>query len=81
MKSTICDLCGKKGIRLRRVTRTYGKGKNEFLIQRIPMLTCPHCCESYFTAETLREIERIKLHRRQLAVEQLVPVAQFEGVA
>ena len=28
---------------------------------------CPHCGESYLTAETLHELERIKLHRRSVA--------------
>ena len=63
MPLTICDVCGKKGARIRRVTRSYGTGKVEFLIRGIPVVSCPHCGESYLTAETLREIERIKLHR------------------
>ena len=77
MKLIICDLCGKKGARVRRVTRSYGKGKTEFLIRRVPVVSCPQCGESYLTAETLRDIERIKQHRRQLAVKSSVPVAQF----
>lgn len=81
MQATTCDLCGKKGARIRRVTRSYAKGKAEFLIQGIPVVSCPSCGESYLTAETLREIERIKLHRHQLAVEQPVPVAQYGGMA
>ena len=80
MQSTTCDVCGKKGARVRRVTRSYAKGKAEFLIRGIPVVSCPHCGESYLTAETLREIERIKLHRRQLAVERPVPVAQYGGM-
>ena len=81
MQSTRCDVCGKTGARVRRVTRTYGAGKTEFLIRRVPVVRCPHCGETYLTAETLRELERIKLHRRQLAVEQPVRVAQFGGAA
>ena len=81
MQSTICDVCGKKGARVRRVTRSYAKGRAEFLIRGIPVVSCPHCRESYLTAETLREIERIKLHRHQLAVERPVPVAQYGGTS
>ena len=81
MKLIICDLCGKKGARVRRVTRSYSKGHAEFLIRSVPVVNCPHCGESYLTAETLREIERIKLHRHQLAVEQTVSVAQYHGTA
>jgi len=73
----VCDICGKKGARIRRVTETYGKGKNLIVIEHIPMVSCPHCGESYFTAETLHEIERIRLHRKSFAVERRVGVARF----
>lgn len=73
----ICDICGKKGARIRRITETFGKGKNLLIIENIPMVHCPHCGESYFTAETLHEIERIKLHRKNFAVERPVEVASF----
>ena len=81
MRSTLCDLCGKKGTRIRRVTRSYAQGKAEFLIRGIPVVSCPHCGESYLTADTLREVERIKLHHHQLAVELPVAVAQYGGTA
>ena len=72
-----CDNCGKKGARIRYVTRTYGKGDNLLVIENIPLISCPHCGESYFTAETLHEIERIKLHRKSFAQERRVAVASF----
>ncbi|HHT9132559.1 MAG TPA: type II toxin-antitoxin system MqsA family antitoxin [Candidatus Tripitaka californicus] len=72
-----CDICGKKGVRIRRVAKTYGKGKNLLVIENIPILSCPHCGESYLTAETLQEIERIKLHRKSLAVKRPVEVTSF----
>ena len=77
----LCDVCGKKGTRVRRVTKTYGRGRSAFLIEGVPLVSCPHCGESYLTAETLREIERIRLHWRQLATERKVPVARFRGAA
>ncbi len=58
------ETCGKEGARIRRVTRTYGKGRNMFVIENIPVMTCPHCGESYFEAETLHEIERIKARKK-----------------
>lgn len=81
MESTTCDVCGKKGARVHRVTRSYGKGKAEFLIRGVPVVSCPHCGESFLTAETLREIAHIKLHRDQLAVERPVRVAEFAGTS
>ncbi|AUB83020.1 hypothetical protein [Candidatus Thiodictyon syntrophicum] len=41
------------------------------------MVSCPHCGESYLTAATMHEIERIKLHRKNLAVERPVCVAEY----
>lgn len=73
----ICEVCGEKGAQLRRIARTYGKGKNIFVIENVPAVTCPHCGESYLEAETLHEIERIKLHRKSFAQKRQVPVAYF----
>jgi YgiT-type zinc finger domain-containing protein len=76
-----CDLCGKKGARIRRVTRSYGRGRAAFLIERVPVVSCSKCGESYLAAETLREIERIRMHWRELAIKRRVPVAKFRGAA
>jgi YgiT-type zinc finger domain-containing protein len=73
----ICDLCGKKGTRERRITRSYGRGSNLLVIEQIPVITCPHCGESYLTAVTLHELEKIKRHRRELAAKRPVAVANF----
>ena len=73
----ICDICGQEGARIRRVARTYGKGKGLLVIENVPVVSCPHCGESYLTAETLHEIERLKLHRKSLAVERSVEIVSF----
>jgi len=73
----ICDICGQEGAQVRRVTRSYGNGPDLLIIENVPVVTCPHCGESYLTAETLHEIERIKLHRQSFAKERSVPVAAF----
>lgn len=73
----ICDICGESGARLRHVTRSYGKDATLLVIENVPMMSCPHCGESYFTAETLHEIERIKRHRARFAEKRPVPVAVF----
>jgi len=54
-----------------------GKGENLLVIENVPVVSCPHCGESYLTAGTLHEIERIKLHRRSLARERPVAAAVF----
>ena len=73
----ICDICGKEGARIRRVSRSYGKGENLLIIEHVPVVSCPHCGESYLTADTLHEIERIKRDRQSHAVERPVSVAEF----
>ena len=77
MKELVCDICGKAGARIRHVSRSYGKCKDLLVIENIPVISCPHCGESYLTAETLHELERIKLHRKGFAVERPVAVAEF----
>jgi YgiT-type zinc finger domain-containing protein len=73
----ICDVCGQKGARLRKVAKTYGRGKNLLVIEDVPVVSCLRCGESYLTADTLHEIERIKLHRESFTVERPVGVANF----
>ncbi len=73
----VCDICEKEGARIRRIAKTYGKGKDILVIENVPIVTCPHCGESYLEAETLHEIERIKLHKKSFAIIREVPVANF----
>ena len=72
-----CDYCGKEGARIRRVSRSYGKGNRLLVIENVPVVSCPHCGESYLTAETLHELERIKLNRQNFASKRQVAVAEF----
>lgn len=73
----ICNCCDRQGARVRRVTRSYGRGPTLLVIENVPVVHCPNCGESYLTAATLHELERIKLHRRPLGRKRQVPVALF----
>lgn len=75
--SALCDICGKAGVRLKRSSRSYGKGASLLVIENVPVMVCPSCGETYVTASTLHEIARIKLHRRSFASPRNVPVATF----
>ena len=77
MRLTVCHICGRKGARVRRVARTYGRGRDLLVVENVPVVTCPHCGESYLPAETLHEIERLKLQRRSVAVKRPVEVVSF----
>lgn len=72
-----CDNCGFDEARIRRVTRSYGTGADLLVIEHVPIVSCPKCGESYMTAETLHEIERLKLHRHDLAEDREVEVVRF----
>lgn len=76
-KTMKCQICGRDGARIRRITETLGRGKDLLLVEDVPLVSCPHCGESYFTAETLHELERIRLHRTSFAVERPIGVARF----
>lgn len=67
-----CDICGKDGAKVKRLPRTYGKGKKLLLIENVPVISCPNCGESYLTADTLHEIERLKVHQKNIASKKQV---------
>ena len=70
-------MCGLEGTRVRYVTRSFGKGDRLIVIEGIPYVSCPHCGERYFTAATLREVERMKAERGALVRRKPIPVASF----
>lgn len=73
----ICDCCGKKKAVIKRVTRTFGRGKNILVIENVPMVVCPDCGQSYFTADTLHELERLRLHKESMGVQRVAPVIKY----
>jgi len=78
MKSKItCDCCGETGVMLKHITRSFGKGDQVVVIDGIPLQVCPHCGESYFTADTLQEIERLRMHRAGLTARSMAPVLSY----
>lgn len=74
-----CAYCGSSSVQIKLVTRSFGKASALLIIEAIPMWSCPSCGESYFSAQTLHEIERIKALRKSVAVSRQVPVAAFQS--
>jgi len=72
----LCSNCGKEGVEVKLVTKTFGKGENLLLIEDVPVLHCPHCHERYLTAETLHALEDIRLSPRG-ARERIVKSVSF----
>jgi len=73
----ICDMSGQDQGVVKLVTRSFGKKKDLLIIEDIPVVSCAACGESYMTAETLQEVERIKMHRHSFAVRRPVEVTVF----
>jgi len=76
-RSVQCEACGFKQARVLVMSRSYGQGSELLVIEGVPVISCPHCGESYMTADTLHEIERIKLHRHMMAEDRPVEVVKF----
>ena len=66
MNKAKCDNCGEQEAQIRQISRSYGSGQDLLVIEGIPLISCSNRGESYFTAETLHEVERIKLHRKRI---------------
>jgi YgiT-type zinc finger domain-containing protein len=77
----ICEICGSTGAIVRRATKSFGAGDSLVVIEGIPVVHCPKCHESYVTAETSHQLERIRRNRRQVAKARPILVASFEESA
>jgi YgiT-type zinc finger domain-containing protein len=73
----ICYIRESKEALVRKVTRSYGKGRKLLVIENVPVVTCSSCGKSYLTPDALHEIERIKLQRKRVAHQRPVAVASF----
>jgi YgiT-type zinc finger domain-containing protein len=72
-----CNLCDSKKAKIRYISRSYGNDEELFVIENIPLISCPDCGESYFTAETMRKIEAIKQQKTSISVAKNILVAKF----
>ena len=73
----ICDCCGKEGALTKHVSRSFCSGAEIQVVDGIPLVVCPNGGESYLTAETLHELERMKLHRRNVRTARQAPVIDY----
>jgi len=72
-----CENCGSDEAAVQHLSRSYGKGEKLLLIQNVPVVSCPACGASYLTAQTMREVGRIKKDAKTLAKPRQIPVAQY----
>ena len=72
-----CDVCGQGGAKTKHISRSYGKGEEMVVIDHIPVVVCPNCGESYMTADTMHEVQRLMLHKRSVKALRLAPVISY----
>jgi YgiT-type zinc finger domain-containing protein len=73
-----CHVCGKKSASLKKVTKNFGRGPGLVVIEDIPVLSCSSCHESYVTADTAREIDRIRKNCTTIGKTRRVLVVSFK---
>lgn len=76
-----CELCGTQAAAIKKATKSFGRSDNLVVIEDIPIVHCSSCHESYLTADTAREIDRIRKNRRSLGKAKRVLVASFRKSA
>ncbi len=74
----ICDICGASGVTIKHVTKSFGSGESLVVVEGVPVVHCSKCHESYVTAETSRQLDKIRKNRRQMASTRPVLVASFK---
>ena len=62
---------------MKKISLPLGRGAKEILVRNVPSISCPHCGESFFTAKTLHELDRIKRDPDKLAEERKIAVVEF----
>lgn len=72
-----CESCGTQAAVAKKTTKSFGRGDNLVVIEGIPIIHCSSCHESYLTADTAREIDRIRKNRRSRGKPKRVLVASF----
>ncbi len=61
-----CVHCGAGTLTIEEIARSFGCGDKLFIVENVPMWACTTCGESWFTAQTMHEIEGVKARRSAL---------------
>lgn len=73
----ICDYCGKDGAKRRYKTQVCGPKNDKFLVDKVPVVCCPYCHQTYMTAQTAKTLDQLVQQRRELARPQTLDVIEF----
>ena len=75
----VCAVCGQEGARIRRVTRSYGKGETLLIIENVPARVCRETGERLFAPKTVERLQQIVWEQRTPT--RIVETPVFEFVA
>jgi len=77
----ICNFCGNKSFRNKRVQYIYRHNGQFLIVENVPCEECEYCGEQYFKSEVLKKIERdfldIYSHKKKLKRRIEVPIEEF----
>lgn len=82
--SKVCNFCGNKNFKRRRVQYIYRHNSNFLIVNDVPCEECVFCGEQYFKAEVLKKIEkdfcRIYTSGKKPRKKIEVPVEEFANL-
>ena len=70
-QSMVCDICGKSGARQRYISRSYGEGESLLVIEGVPVISCPHCGESYLQRIHCMKLSALNANEKGLRLNAL----------
>ncbi len=76
-KRRVCSFCSQSAAYEALRPQVFKRGDHLLVVEDVPTMICDNCGETYFTGETIDELERILSNANELAVTRPVRVAQF----
>ena len=79
--SNICNFCGNKNFRIKKVQYIYRHDGKFLIVNDVPCEECEYCGEQYFKADVLKKIENdfMEIHSIGRKPKQLIqiPIEEF----
>ena len=79
--SKICNFCGNKNFRRRKVQYIYKHDDKYLIVNNVPCEECEYCGEQYFEAQSLKKIEsdfnEIYISGKEPKKRVQVPIEEF----
>ena len=76
-KLIICDNCGVQAARTVKRPQVLGRGVRMILVDKVPVVTCRNCGESYMTSETMHGLDDIRSKQKAKPATRKIAVTEF----